>query len=442
VTSSPAGYGTGSSVEYRTTGSRGELWLPLWQQPATYTEVAHVFAEARAEVSTRQAETGSDFARAVASLGVERGISSFVRFGFLQRSGRDGIIAAPLGRYRVSDSPAVDLLLDVDGWLRRLRSATRDEKEPPEGLYRCLRQVDRAMMGLARSGSRHGGTAAASTLQQVLVALGRTESWLSRSALRSKVRPLPGLRGDWYVQADDNSPEYRIAAALASIRSNPSGVPAVRSHVEAVRVTAGSVQWSPDSPSRVWGGAHLLDDMASVAIRRCLDAARLDVEAAPFDAAVAISLEELLKFLAGQVDERRIEELVLPLSMIQWRDAGAVGDKGDLASETGDLLLPAAYATLKLLFLPWRFKSHPGAEETKIALEPRILPLLRAGRSAEAYGLACRRLRVSGLPPLVSELTFPATTARRLAAALLIPIPYPAMWQLARAALGRKAFED
>ena len=462
VAASAAGYGTQSDVEYRAKGSRGEIWLPLWQQMATYREVAHVFAEARVQVGTRHAETGSDFARAVAGLGVERGISEFVRVGFLQRSGRDGIIAAPLGRFRVADNPAVDVLLDADVWLRRLRSAARSEKAP-EGLQRCLRWVDQTIMAFAQAHHPQSQATTARNLQQVLIALGRAESWLARSALRSgrqAIPPLSALRGDWYQQADDGSPEFRIASALASIQgtaphspavsgtepqlaaaraptqsSAAGGIPPVRANLESVILSKGSWQWLKDSPSRVWLGANLRDDMAAVLARRCLEARMVGLEPVPLRGRVNASLQDVLSFLDGRLDERHIEDLVLPLSMVRWSDISDYDPESEQKGVQADLLLPVGYALLKLLFLPWRFKPGPQVEETMIGLEPEVLSLLNCGRGTEAYRIACRRLTASGLTPLVREVTLSQGFARRLGAALLIPVSYPAMFDLARVAL-------
>ncbi len=64
-----------------------------------------------------------------------------------------------------------------------------------------------------------------------------------------------------------------------------------------------------------------------------------------------------------------------------------------------------------------------------------MLSLLNAGRGTDAYRIAHRKLRARGLNPLVREVTIPHGTARRLGAARLIPVSYPAMYDLARLAL-------
>jgi CRISPR-associated protein Csx17 len=150
---------------------------------------------------------------------------------------------------------------------------------------------------------------------------------------------------------------------------------------------------------------------------------------------VSASLQDVLSFLDGRLDERHIEDLVLPLSMVRWSDISDYDHEAEQKGVQADLLLPVGYALLKLLFLPWRFKPGPRAEEKMIGLEPEVLSMLNCGRGTEAYRIACRRLTASGLTPLVREVTISQGFARRLGAALLIPVSYSAMFDLARVAL-------
>src|SRR5205823_2397470 len=86
-----------------------EIWLPLWRAPSLLAEVEALFAEGRAEVARRPAEHAVDFARAVANLGVTRGIREFSRHSFLMRNGQN-FYATPLGRWPVTPRPQVSLL--------------------------------------------------------------------------------------------------------------------------------------------------------------------------------------------------------------------------------------------------------------------------------------------------------------------------------------------
>jgi len=76
-------YSGATSLLLKETGNR-EIWLPLWSAPTLLSSVKTVFSEGRAEISGRQARDGLDFVRAIASLGVDRGISEFRHFGLVK----------------------------------------------------------------------------------------------------------------------------------------------------------------------------------------------------------------------------------------------------------------------------------------------------------------------------------------------------------------------
>ncbi len=83
--------GSGTSSEGDEEESRNELWLPLWHAAASAREIRRLFSEGRAKVgqgdASRVAMTSLDFARAITTLGVDRGIAEFVRIGFYVRNG-------------------------------------------------------------------------------------------------------------------------------------------------------------------------------------------------------------------------------------------------------------------------------------------------------------------------------------------------------------------
>src|SRR5690606_20336821 len=128
---SPVGWQTLADADAK--NSRAELWLPLWNRPATFPEIAHLMAEGRAQLqqSGRPARTGVDFARSIASLGVDRGLTGFFRYGFYQRSGRS-YVASPLGRIAVRDRihRHIGLLDQADPWLDRLRRLAATDDAP------------------------------------------------------------------------------------------------------------------------------------------------------------------------------------------------------------------------------------------------------------------------------------------------------------------------
>ncbi len=111
VNASSVGYGSAATPDEGS--ARAELWLPLWQRPASFGELKALFAEGRLELKGRRARTGLDAARAVASLGVDRGVETFERIGILRRNGLS-YLASSLGTLRVREIPSVELMRELD----------------------------------------------------------------------------------------------------------------------------------------------------------------------------------------------------------------------------------------------------------------------------------------------------------------------------------------
>src|SRR5690606_12224186 len=118
-------------------------------------------------------------------------------------------------------------------WIDRLRRATSDKEKTPARYQSALRAVDRSMFAFA---SRSASGNDARYLLDVLCALGQAERTLSNGLSFAKgkyIRPLAGLNPQWLTQANDDSPEFRLAASLAGIRATQKGeVGQIRSNLE------------------------------------------------------------------------------------------------------------------------------------------------------------------------------------------------------------------
>jgi len=431
--------------------SRGELWLPMWTHPATLRELGRLFGEGRADVSGRPARNGTDFARAVATLGVDRGISQFNRLGFLKRSGK-AYLAAPLGHFPVREQSEADLLREIDPWLDRFRSACA--ADAPARFTRALWAIDSAIFDFCRYGGR-------TMFQKILIALGRAEQELALTPGRvgqSKFPPGPiaGLSRDWIAAADDHSAEFTIARALAGIDDPDHEIGSLRTNLETVREWYDSearerrATWAEKDRAVAWIAAHLPANLASILVRRMRDADRSGCENLPLSSPASAPLGVIARFLAGKLDDRRIEDLLWGLVLVSPSQ-----HKPNLDD---DAQVPAAYALLKLLFLPrplvidrrddGRISARyagPDEEGIRIRPEPRVLHLLRAGRLGEACAIAMRRLRTSGLAPRpraragqtrdgtwkeLDQMGAAGLDPIRLAAALVIPISDRALSRL------------
>ena len=442
VDNSAGGYGTSADSEYGDS-SRAEFWAPIWDSPASFGELTHLVSEGRAQVGKRQATTGSDFARAVAGLGAERGVRQFHRYGFLVRNGL-AYLAAPLGRFHVkpddkSIADRANLLFNLDSWLESLRRNARGDRAPA-GLRTSLEQIDRAIIEFCQRGQPRA-------LQNVLIAVGRAERWLAKSSIRDNVQPLDRLSRDWLEHAKDDSHEFRLARALASIVQgkigNEAKIGAIRENLEPVEARAFS-KWDENSTSFVWNAGDPLANMLSVLTRRCMaiqmtglnDTRENDTmpRQHPLDSAYSARLDDIVAFLNGNVDYQRIADLALPLSFVRYYPRR---DSGDGPSFAPPFDLPAAYAAMKLTLLPRKLDCREFGDAAQIPMVPNMLSLLRAGRVGDAYKVAHRRLIASGLTPLATApgIADRSELGRRLAAALLFPIDARTACSLAQRAL-------
>jgi CRISPR-associated protein Csx17 len=202
-------------------GSRDELWLPLWSSPARLRTIRRLFAEGRATVGSgdaaRPGVSALDFARAIAALGVDRGIESFTRVGFHVRNGL-AYFATPLGRFPTREVPSVRLLDELDGWFGRFRSRASGRKVP-ERVAVARRRLETAMFEVAAGGA----------VGPLVLALGDVELALARSlafAAKEIREPVPGRRlvvRSWHAPGQvrlraATLPSRRSAAPRASDR--------------------------------------------------------------------------------------------------------------------------------------------------------------------------------------------------------------------------------
>ena len=421
VDSSAAGYSTAVAAEYND-ASRAEFWAPIWSERPTFQELERFVAEGRAQYGRRQATNGANFARAVAGLGVERGVTQFQRYGFLARNGRN-YLAAPLGRFHARNTQETvkrsNVLFELDHWLETFRREAVG-RDAPERIAAAWRQIDTSVITFCQSGSPRD-------LQEVLIAVGQAERHLARSRVSNKVRPLGCLSSNWLEHSDDKSPTFRLARAIASItagrKDGQTKVGTIRENLEPVS-TKGHIEWKKDSVSFVWAGNDLLSNMLAVLERRCIEGQMQDLPHPPLDGYLQAQADDVLSFLNGAVDCGRIASLALPLSFLRYTPTmprSHAPERSRLSQP-----MPAAYATMKLALLPNKLDapSFGTTDATVIKPAARMLAMLRAGRIGDAYDVAFKHLTAAGLRPIANDPGIPDNPAngRRLAAALLFPI--------------------
>jgi CRISPR-associated protein Csx17 len=299
VRASAVGYGSAADKDEDRQLTRGEIWLPLWSAPTPLAEIVRLFSEGRIDVGRRRASTGLDAARALVNMGVDRGIDRFERISFLRRNGLS-YLATSLGSLAVRRGPlpGIDLLDELDALMYGAQGADRPE------VARALRRLQEAVFQFCRAGGT-AGAAPRVPLADVLAAAGLLERSIARAVKLHGLRPCRPLSPGWYAAGDDGSPEFALAAAVASwgIRS----------------------AWEPVDPQDLrrfterrllWVEGDVLGSILAVARRRLLDQG-----AAGLLGASPMTTEHLWLLLSERperaLDLPRLEALIFGLSLLE-----------------------------------------------------------------------------------------------------------------------------
>lgn len=412
--------------------SRGELWAPMWRQPAMLVELRSLLSEGRVALGKRPARDSLDFVRAAHQLGSYRGIDAYQRYAFLKRNG-DAHFAAPLSRVELSARAGFSAAGDLDraGWLDRLRQFARD-KDTARRFCTLCRQLEDHLFDIA------GQQPSPAQAQALLSLLAEVEAALASSTkARPEVRPVPMLSGDWVQAADDESAEFRIAKALAGLMGVGDQPLPLRAQLFPVaRQGADWVMPSNAGSVRVHLGrkGRLADVLGALLAQRLQLWPRLGMEDKPLASPAGATLDDVAAFLQDDRMDARIAALLPGLSLCRI--------PLDTDRSAGAGALPAAFGLMKLALLPDATLRRLGrlGEGEHLPVPTGMLAALRAGdHGHRAVGLACRRLRASGLVPRMdaTEPMLTGVSPARAAAALLIPLSWGAC-----AALTRRLLDD
>ncbi|MDD5351511.1 MAG: type I-U CRISPR-associated protein Csx17, partial [Chthoniobacteraceae bacterium] len=414
----PSGSGYGSSAASDESDARCEIWMPLWNAPSTLPEIQSLLAEGRAWVGRRPAKNGVEFALAVTSLGVDRGIGEFQRYGFHVRNGL-AYFATPLQRLRVRrDHITTDLLAACDGWIQRFFSKAKADTAPGF-IARAARGFEAAILSQCAAPQDDNPLIA----QELLLALGECERALvtsSKWTAENYLSPIPPLSSEWIKAAETDDPEYRLAASLASLGLwvNKQFLP-IRKHLEPVKTGSGSPAWAAWDED---GGNEVVPSNTSATAllhgimrRRLLLAQKLPEHTWPEFARITAWPADIAAFIEGRFDDDRFIRLLWSLCLIGFGEDRSADPR--IARPASDALPSAFYGQLKLCFaarLPEKRQTVP--------LTPSIFHLAASGDGARASDQALRRLQGSSLPVTHVPIGLSGDAASRTAAALLFPL--------------------
>ncbi|SMC27939.1 CRISPR-associated protein Csx17 [Desulfacinum hydrothermale DSM 13146] len=425
------GAGSGAVGQGDEANARGDLWMPLWSGPATYAEVRTLMAEGRVVLGRKPARDALDFVRAVHRLGSYRGIHGFQRFGLLMRSGK-AYLAIPLKRIQVREQPKARWLdeLDKHGWLDRFRHFARGDRAANR--FHVLRKrLEDALFDLSGREPRR------EEAQALMILLGQIQAALAQSEkAREVVPPVPRLSERWVTAADDGTPAFRIAKALAGIGG--VGDEPLPLRVQLFPVRRRYNRWmTADAGERIrfYTGrrGRLPDVLIHFLERRLLCVQALNLPEKPLKSPAGVTPDDLVAFLRDDAMDARIQNLVAGLCICNIPE--------DHDKSVGDGTLPAAFALLKLALIPDGILRSLGllGEQDHVPVPGGMVAQLAVGnRGNRAVQMAWRRLHASGLTPVFSRRDLPDPAGidpRRAAAALLIPLRFGAVGRLARQVL-------
>jgi CRISPR-associated protein Csx17 len=387
VRATAVGYASASAKDSK--AARAEIWAPVWERPTGYREMRALLREGRAAVDGRPAENGLEFAQAACMLGVDRGISEFVRYNLLKRRG-DSYVALPVGHFRVEERQESDLTRQLTTLLEQVE---RQIKGAPSEYESLRRQVDDGIYNTLL----RGGTAA---FQELTASVGRLHRWILTTGKSVHIKQR--LSSAWVAHLCEGE-EARIAAALAGMRH--CGIGSFRDHLD------------HNEPEFAWTGLNLAERLTRVLERRIQRADALGIRPNPLGSAWKARTQDAVRFLEGSLDDTLIEELLYAFTLVDLRGSEPMSTLSVANVEVWPL-----YALLKHLFLPHAF----GVEsDVHLKGDLGLLAALRAGNEAQAASIAIRRLQNAGFMPL--DAIYPGGfDSIRLAGALLIPVPYDA----------------
>ncbi len=404
-------HSVGHGTRGREKTERGEQWMPLWEQPATAADIGALLGEGRVQVKRTIAQRPLDFARAVATLGVARGLSGFVRYGYLERNGQNKI-AVPLGRITAGARVHAHLIDDLGGWLDRLQRLVRDGDGPARLAFAEGVLADAVFAVLTRhNGARHW--------QAILIATARLEA-VQAAGTAFEVGPLPRLSAGWLDAAYEDSSEWRLAVALGSAAAGyKRGRPfdAIRAHALPLaqgRYAITAEKRLVNDPRVVMAGREPVSDLAALVERRVVEATQRGQRTLPLVAQHRRGAQpaDLAAFLEGNVDVERLVWLARALMAVQW--GPTTEPMSPPARRTAGL--DEGWMALRLCGIPF------SVAERGTPIDLAMIRRLTSGDASGAVSIALRRLSAVGYRPPLASATVDPATALRWAAALAFPI--------------------
>ena len=414
VNSVNAGFGSVSNFESKKQIKK-EIWLPVWYRPTGIRELKHLFHEGRTVLGRNKVQNGRDFARAIRTLGIIRGLAGFERTVIREHRGKS-LIVKSVGFHNVRYSSDLALLDNLDHCLLPL------EKKENQKAIIIYNQVNKAVFACCQKPTPEQFT-------EILCCVGRAEQMFSlqkkTNNTESIIAPLSGLSLDWLSVADDGSVEFRLAAALASIGSSGK-VGGLRANLIPINPQK-PTQWSSGTGQCYWFGSNFYQKLSGILSKRLLDAERNDIKKLPLFGKIRLNPQDAIMLATEQINEKKTEELLFAMSVMDWQQYGDWQQKKVVENWQNNPvvsgILPRSWCLFKLFFLPGL---TVGGNKVPKG-DAQLLSLLNAGRLGDAARIAILKLTTRNLNPYQLEYR-DDFDGQCLAASMLVPVSF---WQVA-----------
>ena len=399
---------------------RGEIWAPLWAEPANLGGVQSLFAEGRVSWKDETAKTGLDAFRGLATLQGDRRVSGFTRYVIAERFGLSNV-AIPVGRLVSPQTNRADVAATgaLDPWLTRLR--WKGDKLP-SGILSGLREVDRRMVDLATT---HDHVSQPERMLDLLVAVADLEQLVARSSgLRADVGPLRGVTASEWVDVvqrivDRFGSAARIAWALASGRGGgKSAEPRLRNLLLPISAVN---RWTDSAPVQGWTVRSLESVLAEVAIVRERTVSDSQDKTSDMDtlgrrvaysSSRSVAVADAIAFANGEVDATLLQRCLQAFLLMSFD--GGEGDQYVSLRSEADGKRPTSLTAAVLL--------HAGGSDPFLPV-PVGLARQLSGASKSVGSTLQRSLRTAGLNPKgLSTISFSPSAGNWLASALLLTV--------------------
>ncbi|MBN2723418.1 MAG: type I-U CRISPR-associated protein Csx17 [Deltaproteobacteria bacterium] len=396
--------------------SRGELWLPLWETPVYFSELSHIFSEGRVSKGRKKSEDGTDFLRAISTLGVDRGFTEFTRFSFLERRG-NSYNAQDIGSFPVRINTDVNLLDEVDSIISKYQNFLNKFHEIPASFNRAFREIGDNLFNTAAWPEKPGA------FINLLRSLGKMERLI---APRDKEKPpefyspANGLSPSWIKKAGMQILEVRLAAAIASIQ-NSGKVGTMRTNLSGTSPFSNS-KWAEKEfkNQKCLLKSNIYNTLATVFMRRILDSVRFENISISLNSKLEVSVSDVMAFMLNDIDTELLYDLIFAFNLINWKREEYSEIINSINSEflkyQSDLFYQREWCLMKSVYTP-SLTGHA------VKLDPQPAKLLHSGRYKKAWQAAVHRLKVSQIN--VFDVDYENSVASdRIIASLIIPVKH------------------